>query len=832
MVPLAGVLMIGCAVGVWHPGHWITALLGAAAALVAVAVGVKKNRWQLAAPMALIAALGYLSAQPWMAPPFRSGHAVHYVDQGTVPIAGRVVDSPRVATGRQKLHLDLIPPGGPDAPGPRRGRIRVTVQGLAPAFARGDILRFSARLRSPRNFHNPGGFDYRRYLSFQGVRATAYTTADEVERSAAGTDSGVAGMAERFRRRVGALLEANFPRDSAAVLAALTVGDQSRIDDDLRTAFNRVGVGHLLAISGLHVAIVAALMYGLLRRLFGWMPLLLERGWTKKAAALASAIAVWGYAVLAGMSPSTERAALMVSVYLGAMLIDRERDLPNTLALAALVVIGLHPPSLFSISFQLSFLAVAWILVGCQPKAPKADPDEEAAPSWLRRWVRWLWNWMRQCFLVSLWATLGTMPVVMQTFQQVSLVGIAANFIFVPVMGILVVYPALAGTALVPISTSLALCGFHLADLLLAPCLDLLDIMAAWPWSAVATFTPRAEEIVLFYAALGIGAAWRRWPAAGGVPPWRAALAALVLAGWTVDGLYWGHRRFWHSDLRATVLDVGQGSAAVLELPGGAVAIVDGGGFSDNRIFDVGRAILAPFLRYQKICAVDLVVLTHANADHLNGLLFVLEHFPVGQVWSNHQGAETFGYRQFVDTIERRRIPWPAFERLPRRSRLGDAGIEMLHPAPGPGPPTGDANNDSIVLRVSTPYGAILLTGDIEAPAEQAFLSRIGGKAAADVLLVPHHGSRTSSSASLLEVVHPKEAIISCGWRNRYRMPHREVIGRLEACGARIWRTDRQGALTVVIDNGGVTVTPFLTREDPVAPDGVAPRLDTSATSL
>jgi competence protein ComEC len=283
----------------------------------------------------------------------------------------------------------------------------------------------------------------------------------------------------------------------------------------------------------------------------------------------------------------------------------------------------------------------------------------------------------------------------------------------------------------------------------------------------------------------------------------------LVLTGAVGDGLYWSHRRFWHSDLRATVLDVGQGSAAVLELPGGKVAIVDGGGFSDNRVFDIGRSVLAPFLRHRKIRRIDLVVLTHANADHLNGLLYVLSHFPVDRVWSNHQAMDTFGYRRFVEIIESRCIPWPAFECLPRQSRLGEARIEVLHPPPGPVPEGGDANNGSIVLRVSTAHGAILLTGDIETPAEQSLVSRAPGHLAADVLMVPHHGSRSSSSNSLLASVQPREAIISCGWKNRYRMPHPEVLKRLEVLGTRIWRTDRHGAITVSIDGNGVAVTPF-----------------------
>jgi competence protein ComEC len=805
MVPLAGGLMIGCAVGVWFPGHWLFTVLTAAVGLAVVIADVKTDRHQLAAPLAFIAVLGYLSVQPWMAPPLKTGHPARFVDQGPVLIVGRVVDAPRTPVGRQKLYLDLIDPGQQPAAGPTHGRIRLTVQGMTPRLDRGDLIRFTARLRSPRNFGNPGGFDYRRYLLLRGVQATAWVAAEKLQRTPAPSSWRLSTALSRFRQQVIHLLHRELEPDTASVLAALTIGDRSGIDEALRNAFNRVGVGHLLAISGLHVGIVAGLVYGLLWQVFSRMPFLPRRGLPRPAAAMGTLVAVWGYALLAGLSPSTQRAALMISAYLGAGFVERERDLPNTLALAALVILLIHPPALFSVSFQLSFLAVAWIAAGLSvASAPPADPAG-TAPGWPPRMARRMY----QFFLVSLWATLGTLPVVMATFNQVPLLGLPANFIFVPIVGMGVVPVALTATVLATVSPPAAAVVFQIAGVLLSPTLDLMRAVSRWPVSALTTFTPRPEEIGLYYAVLGLGLAWRRWPAAPSLKRWRLVLLVLLLTGALADGFYWSYRRLWHSDVRATVLDVGQGSAAVLELPRGKVAIVDGGGFSDNRIFDVGGSVLAPFLRYRKIRTIDLVVLTHANADHLNGLLYVLAHFPVGRVWSNHQAVDTFGYRQFVDTIERRCIPWPAFECLPRRSRLGDAWIEVLHPPCEPVRETRDVNNDSIVLRVSTAHGAILLTGDVQAAAESSLVSRSADRLASEALLVPHHGSRTSSSPPLLAAVRPRDAIISCGWKNRYRMPHPEVLGRLEACGARVWRTDWHGALTVTIDADGVAVMPF-----------------------
>ncbi len=809
LIPMAVAVMVGIAAGAWTPGHPTAAAVLAAVALAAVVRAVATGRPACVAPLVLLVGLGYLSIQPWLAPRLGTTHAARFVGKGPVPLFGSVMDVPRVGSGRQQFQLDLNAGGRHGFSGPREGKIRVTVEGLEPAIARGDTLSFETRLRDPRNFNNPGGFDYRRYLFLQGVRATAFVPADRVRRVAGSPGSGPATVLERFRQRVAVLLFQSLRRKEAAVLSALTIGDQSRIDEPLRTAFHRVGVGHLLAISGLHVAVVAALVYGLARRFLAWLPFLLVGGRLRKAAALATAGAVWTYAVVAGLSPSTQRAALMISAYLAAMLIDRERDLPNTLGLAALVVVAVHPPSLFSISFQLSFLAVAWMVAGFYPQ-----PIPAADGAWIRRRVLWLWNWTRQFFFVSLWAILGTLPIVMQTFNQVSLVGLPTNFLFVPYIGTLVVCTALTGTALAAVCAPAAVFCFKAAGALLAPALSLLEALARWPASAAATFTPRWEEIALFYAAMALCLGWRKGAAYPRWRRWRTGLCALLSLAILGDGLYWGYRRFWHPDLRATVLDVGQGSATVVELPGGAVALVDGGGFSDNTVFDVGRHVVAPFLRYQKIGAVDLVVLSHANADHLNGLIYVMDTFPVAAVWSNHEAADTLGYRRFVETIQRRRLIWPAFQDLPRRADFGGGRIELLYP-PAEFIPAAErchdnANNHSLVLRVSTRSGAVLLPGDIEASAEGKIVAGQAAALSAVVLVVPHHGSRTSSSAALLAAVRPKQAIVSCGWHNRYGMPHPSVLQRLDAMGARIWRTDHHGAVSVWIRSDGVRIEPFV----------------------
>ena len=798
------ILAAGIALGAVFPGRWTAGLGLAAVAGLASIRGMVQGRGQAAAPLLLMLALGYLSLQPWLAPRQAPGHATRYAGGPAVSMQGTVLEAPRVTAGRQKFTITLQRPEGRSENGPYRGLVRVTVQGVSPVFSQGETLAFTARLRSPHNFNNPGGFDYRRYLYLQGVRVSAYVAADRVRRIHAAAAAGTHRDGDRYRNRIGALIDLAGAADTAAVLRALTIGDRSKVSQDLRNAFNRTGVGHLLAISGLHVGIVAALVYGFAIRLLVWWPLMVERAWSAKTAALFTAAAVWGYSLLAGFAPSTQRAAMMASAYLAALLLERDPDLPSTLALAALIILAVHPPALFSVSFQLSFAAVGWILagVGRSPKPAGHGP------------VRRLGRWAHQFLLVSFWAVLGTLPLVMQTFNQVSLVGLGTNFLFVPWIGMLVVPLALGAALTALVSPSVSLWIFKACAGILDPALRLLRILADWPPSAVSTFTPRPLEIGLYYAVLALTVVWWRHRQAFKV---RSLVAAtvLVVAGLTADGLYWGYRRFWHQDLRATILDVGQGAAAVIEAPGGRVILVDGGGFGDNAVFDVGRRIVAPFLRYQKIRTLDLVVLTHADADHLNGLLYVFDTFPVGAFWSNREAADTLGYRTLTETVVRRKIDWPCFDALPRSRFFGQTRVELLYPPPDffgktLSEPWRRGNNSSIVVRIRAAGRSMLLTGDIQAPAEAELIAHNRVALKADLLVLAHHGSRSSSTGPFLDAVSPAIAVASCGWHNRYGLPHREVIQRLGQRGIDLWRTDRDGAVLVHFTAQDVRVHPFL----------------------
>jgi competence protein ComEC len=300
------------------------------------------------------------------------------------------------------------------------------------------------------------------------------------------------------------------------------------------------------------------------------------------------------------------------------------------------------------------------------------------------------------------------------------------------------------------------------------------------------------------------------------LPPVNVAVIALVvvLAILTADTGYWMYQRFWHPDLRVTAIDVGQGTASLVEIPGGHTMLIDGGGFSDNTVFDVGARVIAPFLWCKKIRTVDELILSHPNSDHLNGLIYVAGHFHVRKIWTNGQGQETLGYAHFMDVIRRKNIPRPPFVAVGHKRRMNGVEVDFLYPpsdflARKKFEKWRTANNNSLVVRVSLGDVAFLFPGDIMAAAEKELVRLSGRQLASTVLMAPHHGSRSSSSAVFVDTVNPAVVIFSAGRKGRYRFPHPAVVKRYEKRNCRIYCTAQNGAVQLSTDGQRLTIRPF-----------------------
>ena len=856
-------LMGGIVLGSHLPGHLAGAVivLFLSAGLAGFNIWRRKpTRW---APIILIAGLGYASIQPWVSPNLTDHHVHSFSDETRWQISGVVGSHPRDFKYLKKFVLFVDTLEYKKTSYRVHGKIRVTVRGREPEIARGDRVVFRSRLRQVRNFNNPGGFNYQRYMAFKGIWRTAYTRGDRLRVVQKNTTADISHRLNEVRRAMATLIERTGKGPSTAVLKALIIGDRAAIPLKLRDKFNRAGVGHILAISGLHIGIVATVAFFLFQRLLRLLRPLLWRAWTRKGAAIFSLFPVCIYGLISGMSPSTQRAVIMVCAFLLTFVVERERDALNILALAAFIILIVYPPSLFSISFQLSFMAVLSILYGM-------SRIQQAQPGGKRRaaigFVLQVRRKLVAFFLVSVLAICGTLPLVMVYFNQISFIGLLANFIIVPLVGFGVVPCGLLALFVYPISSQLAFVGVKICIFVLDIAMVVITYLADLPFAALKTFTPSLLEIVCYYA-LGwallnrlnrqppspdayphlsrqsdvdppLASYWRGFSRFGlsrffsglAAPgKWLSAklagrLSAIVCLGTILvllaDAGYWVSQRYWSDDLRVTYLDVGQGNAALLELPGGHTALIDGGGFSDINAFDTGARVIAPFLLRKKIRTVDTLVLSHPNSDHLNGLIYIAEHFNVKTIWTNRETKTTSGYRHFRNVIDRKHLNLPEFKRLSRRQQINGVEFCFLYPpvdfiARKASDKWRNTNNNSLVLKVSFGKVSFLFPGDIMAAAEKELVELAAPELACDVLLVPHHGSRSSSSPFFLAAVQPDIAVISAGWKNRFRFPHATVLEAYQTNGCRILRTDRNGAIMMQTDGNHLTVKPFLLSDDP-----------------
>jgi competence protein ComEC len=605
----------------------------------------------------------------------------------------------------------------------------------------GERWLFTVRLRRPHGHLNPHGFDYEAWLLERGIGATGYVRQKGSQRKV-GERNSLLDRVEQAREAVRDRFAAHLGATPAAgILAALAVGDQRAIPAEEWRLFSRTGVTHLMSISGLHVTLVSGLAAWLVA--FGWrrVPALALRLPARKAAAAAAIAAALGYTLLAGFAVPAQRTFYMVSVVAAALWLGRIASPSRTLALALAAVVAADPWAPLAPGLWLSFGAVALIFYVA------------SAEHRLKQWARMQWA-----------ITVGLAPAALLLFGQVSVAGPIANAVAIPLVSV-VVTPLALMAALLPFPFLLEL-GSFLVQWLLA----FLEWCAALPGALWQQHAPPAWAAILAAA----GALWILAPR--GVP-WRAGGFALMAPALALPPPAPPPGEAW-----VTALDVGQGLAVVVRTASRALLYDAGPAYGPEA--DSGGRVVLPMLRGAGVRALDLVVLSHEDMDHLGGALTVLE---------------TMEVRALAASLPRNH-GLNALVAAPGRCAAGEAwewdGVrfEFLHPQPGR--EHARRNNQSCVLRVEAAGASVLLTGDIERAAEAELM---GKRLKTDVLLVPHHGSRTSSSAEFIAAVAPRWAVVPAGYRNRFGHPAREVLERYRAAGVSVLRTDLDGAVTIAL---------------------------------
>jgi competence protein ComEC len=651
---------------------------------------------------------------------------------------------------RFELQIESLSWEGEPRAGPHR--VRLSWYRPPPELGVGQRWSLTVRLKRPHGFHNPGGFDYEGWLFQRGIQATGYVR----ERG----DNRLLGQArgyglQRLREHLAAHIDgAAAGYAHAGIVTALAVGLRDRLTQEEWGVLRATGTAHLMAISGLHIGLVAGLAFFIGRRLWSLSATAVLRVPAPVVGAWTAILVATLYAALAGFSVPTQRALVMVVALLGAMLLRRHTSPRHTLSLALLVILILEPLSALSAGFWLSFGAVAAILLGMSGRLLTQGP--------------W-WRWGRVHWVVAV----GLFPLMAAFFGENPLLAPLANLVAVPLVGLVVVPLALGGTLL-------SLVWAPLGQWLLRGAA--IGLGHLWPFLEVLAHTP------LVHRTSWTGSPWSLGAAGLGV---FLLLLPRGLPGrwlgliWLAPMVFAAHPRPPPGEAWLTLLDVGQGLAAVVRTEGHVLVYDTGPRFSER--FDTGRAVIEPFLRRQGIGHLDTLIVSHGDNDHAGGADSLLARMPVGAVLSSVPERWSQG-------------------RPCRRGQSWDwdgVSFQILYPGDSG---QGKDNDRSCVLKVVSRSDSFLLPGDVEADVEAELVSRYGRALAADVLVVPHHGSRTSSSGDFLDTVRPRVALFPVGYRNRFGFPAREVLARYRLRAIETHDTARGGALQVRVPEGKLEI--------------------------
>ena len=663
---------------------------------------------------------------------------------------------------------------------------RPTQDTTPPRWERGMYIRCMSKLRLLRWYGNPGLRDTRRVYKMKGV---AYQLSVRDTRILTLQSAPTDWWRFFVHKRTQTLrwLQAHTPKRAGGLIRALVLGDRGGLAPSLRIPFAKTGTSHLLAISGLHLALLASALFFLFRGLLSLRNRWVITGRASKYAAYITLLCLISYTFVSGMSTSTVRACIMASMALMVWTHARQIGWQHTLTWAAFVILLTQPLALFSLSFQLSFLAVIALGWTTQP-LEHLFLSHTGAPTLLRHIKRYLFGMVS----ASIIATLATLPFTLTFSPEVPLLAPIVNLVAIPLGGYGIVGAGLLAVSIAQLCPPLALP-------ILRICVWSADGLCAWIewWASLPVnwqLPPlRPVEWCIYYLCLLGLCCWRRS---------RKLSLLLLLAAVSLGGYHYISSMSKERVLSLHFVDIGQGDATLIRFPNGKTMMVDAGG-EPFLSYDIGQHVLVPYFRWLRIKKLDYAMLSHPHPDHFGGFATLFAHYPPQEFWHNEQTSQHKDYKRMRAALTRAKTRLRTFP-TPTTMWIGKVKLEILHPFPGAYEGKTyfwalHANDNSLVMLLTYGKIKILMTGDIEERGEE-LLTKRWSTHKIDLLKVPHHGSRTSSTERLLRHVRPRHAVASLGRANLFGFPHKSVAKRYKSHRIKLWRTDKYGLIHVKTD--------------------------------
>lgn len=722
--------------------------------------------------------------------PYRPANHISYLAANkTVSLYGHLAKPPEIYGNGERLYIEsrLVAIGERGIE--TEGLVRVSIYGEPSGVRYGDLVRIDRlRLREPVNYKNRGGFDYSGFLHDMDVYLIASVRnrgeIDILERS---NSPNVHSLVYSLKNRFLSFLDSALPPPEKEIIETMVFGEKGAIGVAERERFSKAGISHILAVSGLHVGFVSIIFYFLFYRLFFFLFLKSNRrylllGYSGRVASAVTIIPVIGYTIMSGGSPSSFRAAVMITIYLLFIALGREGDILSSICLTAMIILVRNPAQLFDVGFQLSFMALLSIVYGYPLVAggKLLNPIRESNIG-VKIWVAIL-----KGFTISLLAIAGTAPIVVYYFNIVSLVAPITNIAAVPLTAFIV--PAtLFASAISLISYKAASFLILIPQNLSLLLRHIVDISIGGPFSYMRLAPPSIGVIIIYYIFLFALFQIRRGRTYKIVAASSFGLLSAILI---LNPII--RERGERGLLSASFLDVGEGASIFIRSPSGKNILIDGGkSFGD---FNIGRLVVAPYLWGKGVNRIDYLIATHPDRDHIGGLTYIAEEFEIGTYLDNGLESRDKTMRLLRKIVAAKGIAYHIAKKGDSLQVDDETTISFLNP---PELLDSDDNDSSIVSKIGYKDFSILSTGDIGTDAEGE-IDLISAKAT--IMDVPHHGSGRSSGAKLIAAVSPEVAVISAGIDNHYGHPKGEVVERYKGFGARVYVTAIDGGIEVSSD--------------------------------